>query len=76
MYDAPECVEEGFWNDAFDVSGWADMAVPSNWELQGYGKPVYTNMLYPFKREGKDAFKNGRSVGGAFEIEITSGQYD
>lgn len=76
MYDAPECVEEGFWNDAFDVSGWADMPVPSNWELQGYGKPVYTNMLYPFKREGKDAFKNGRSVGGVFEIEITPGQYE
>ncbi len=76
MYDAPESVEEGFWNSEFDVSGWADMPVPSNWELQGYGKPVYTNMLYPFKREGRNALKEGRSVGEVFEIEITKGQYE
>lgn len=41
--------------------------MPSNWELQGYGKPVYTNMLYPFKREAN---------GEAFEIEITEGTYE
>lgn len=76
MYDAPECVEDKFYDASFDVSGWADMAVPSNWELQGYGKPVYTNMLYPFKREGKDALAGGRDADKAFEIEITEGQYE
>ncbi len=28
--------------------GWNDMEVPSNWELQGYGTPIYTNIIYPF----------------------------
>lgn len=27
---------------------WDDIQVPGNWELQGYGAPVYTNILYPF----------------------------
>ncbi len=33
-------------------SGWDDIAVPSNWQLQGDGKydpPVFTNIKYPFE---------------------------
>ncbi|HYN02545.1 MAG TPA: glycoside hydrolase family 2 TIM barrel-domain containing protein [Vicinamibacteria bacterium] len=32
----------------FDDSGWADIAVPSNWQLQGYDKPIYLNTRYPW----------------------------
>ena len=28
--------------------GWKSIPVPSNWELQGYGRAVYTNWNYPF----------------------------
>lgn len=32
-----------------DYSGsFASITVPGNWELQGFDKPVYVNMLYPF----------------------------
>ncbi|WP_198673627.1 glycoside hydrolase family 2 TIM barrel-domain containing protein [Algibacillus agarilyticus] len=27
---------------------WDDIPVPSNWELQGYSQPIYTNSVYPF----------------------------
>ncbi|MDO6803552.1 glycoside hydrolase family 2 TIM barrel-domain containing protein [Wenyingzhuangia sp. 1_MG-2023] len=27
---------------------WKDITVPSNWELEGYGQPIYTNIIYPF----------------------------
>ncbi len=37
-----------FYRDDFDVSGWDDIPVPSNWQMQGYGVPVYTNITYPF----------------------------
>jgi len=37
-----------FYQPDYDVSGWDDIPVPSNWELQGYGIPIYTNTLYPF----------------------------
>ncbi|MBN1987223.1 MAG: DUF4981 domain-containing protein, partial [Prolixibacteraceae bacterium] len=31
-----------------DVSGWDDIEVPSNWEMHGYGTPIYRNSGYPF----------------------------
>ena len=66
MYPSPEAVE-AFYEENFDHAAWDTIPVPSNWELQGYGKPVYTNMLYPFKREAN---------GEAFEIEIIEGTYE
>ena len=27
---------------------WDKIRVPGNWQLQGYGKPIYTNIDYPF----------------------------
>ena len=32
----------------FDVSGWATIPVPSNWEFEGYGYPVYRDEFYSF----------------------------
>ena len=32
----------------YDVSGWDDIAVPSNWQMHGYGKTMYTNVQYHF----------------------------
>ncbi len=45
--DRPELAED-FWEKDFDVSAWADIVVPGNWEVQGFGKPVYTNFVYPW----------------------------
>ncbi|PGH15983.1 hypothetical protein AJ80_05359 [Polytolypa hystricis UAMH7299] len=35
---------------AVDVtdSEWSSIEVPGHWQLQGYGKPHYTNVVYPF----------------------------
>lgn len=33
---------------SFDVSHWDDIKVPSNWEVEGYGAPIYVNHQYPF----------------------------
>jgi beta-galactosidase len=38
----------GFYKDEYDVSAWDDIPVPSNWELEGYGTPIYTDVEYPF----------------------------
>ncbi len=38
----------GFWKEGYDVSSWNDMPVPSCWEMQGYGYPIYRNTKYPF----------------------------
>lgn len=34
--------------EAFDASGWDDLPVPSCWQMHGYGKPHYSNVVYPF----------------------------
>jgi len=39
---------QGFEMPDFDVSGWGRIAVPGNWELQGYGIPHYVNIEYVF----------------------------
>lgn len=66
LYSAPENVES-FYDEQFDIGDWTEISVPSNWELQGYGKPVYTNIIYPFKRLGKES---------NFEIEVADGVYE
>jgi beta-galactosidase len=37
-----------FYKPDYDVSCWNDIPVPSHWELNGYGIPIYTNSLYQF----------------------------
>ena len=37
-----------FCKSDYDVSQWNDIIVPSNWELQGFGVPIYTDVDYPF----------------------------
>lgn len=34
----------------FDVRGWDDIKVPSNWEVEGYDYPIYVNVQYPHER--------------------------
>ncbi len=36
-----------FFKEGFDVSGWDKIPVPSNWEMQGYDRPIYNNVEYP-----------------------------
>ncbi len=36
-----------FMNPDFDASDWDNIPVPSNWEMQGYDKPIYCNVEYP-----------------------------
>ena len=38
----------GFERTGFDDSGWAELAVPSCWQMAGHGAPAYTNVTYPF----------------------------
>ena len=49
----------------FDTSQWALLKVPSNWQLHGYGVPLYTNITYPF-------LKDPPRVTGTPPVEFTS----
>ena len=44
----PDERPKDFFKTDFNVTNWKEISVPSNWELQGYGIPIYTNITYPF----------------------------
>ena len=37
-----------FFEPDFDTSNWDTIIVPSNWQLKGYGIPIYSNIKYPY----------------------------
>jgi beta-galactosidase len=41
-------VTDGFHEPDFADDRWAELPVPSMWQLHGYGRPAYTNVGYPF----------------------------
>lgn len=46
----PAATPAGFERPDYDASGWAKIPVPSNWQMHGYGHPLYTNITYPFAK--------------------------
>lgn len=48
LADKPANRDTLFWGDNYDVSGWDNIEVPSNWEMKGYDHPIYVNVDYPF----------------------------
>ena len=47
----PSARPADFYKPEYDVSAWKEIRVPSNWEFEGYGTPIFLNIVYPFKRE-------------------------
>jgi beta-galactosidase len=47
----PEQRPVDFYKPDFDVTGWKEIPVPSNWEVQGYGTPFYRNNGYTIKKD-------------------------
>lgn len=37
-----------FMNPKYNTSNWDDIKVPSNWEIEGFGVPIYVNHQYEF----------------------------
>ena len=47
--ESPAMRPLNFYEASFDVSQWANIPVPSNWEREGYGYAIYVNVPYPFE---------------------------
>ena len=48
---------------SFDDSDWDKIPVPANWEVEGFGKPIYLDERYPFTTKWPDAPKEYNPVG-------------
>jgi beta-galactosidase len=49
--DWPQKRPVNFYKPAYDVSGWKDIKVPSNFQVAGYGTPNYSNFTLIFKND-------------------------
>jgi len=47
----PAARPQEFFRPEFNVAGWDEIPVPGNWQMHGYGVPVYSNIPYPFKKD-------------------------
>ncbi len=54
-YHSPGAVDESFPSMDYDDTDWDLVAVPGNWQMQGYGRPIYTNVRYPFPIDSRFA---------------------
>ncbi|MFS4417447.1 glycoside hydrolase family 2 TIM barrel-domain containing protein [Maribacter sp. 2307ULW6-5] len=46
----PETRPVDFYEENHDTSTWDQIKVPANWEVEGFGIPIYVNASYPFQR--------------------------
>lgn len=46
--NTPEERPQDFFKTDFNDWNWKEIAVPSNWEMKGFGIPIYTNFVFPF----------------------------
>lgn len=52
-----------FYLENYDTSKWDDILVPSNWQMKGYGYPIYTNIKYPFPKNAPHIPHDNNPVG-------------
>ena len=54
----PDQIPADFEAEDFDFSGWNEITVPGHIQLQGWGVPQYTNIMYPW--DGHQAIRPGQ----------------
>jgi beta-galactosidase len=59
----PKQRPKSFQNIGFNDSDWKTIQVPSNWEVVGYGRPIYLDERYPFTTKWPDAPVDYNPVG-------------
>jgi beta-galactosidase len=46
----PESRPADFYKDDYNTAAWKNIKVPGNWEVEGFGVPIYVNATYPFQK--------------------------
>lgn len=61
--------------DTFDASAWETLEVPANWEVNGYGTPIYISAGYPFKINPPFVMREPKHEWTTYEERNPTGQY-
>lgn len=65
-----------FFKDEYDASNWDDLAVPSSWQMHGYGHPHYTNVVFPIPVDPPNVPDENPTGSYRREFNIPSGWQD
>ena len=49
LVGAPDAAPDGFAVADFDDAAWTEVDVPGCWTMQGFDRPIYTNVAMPFR---------------------------
>ena len=71
----PEERIKDFYRTDYDVSRWKTLAVPANWEVNGYGTPIYVSAGYPFKIDPPYVTHEPKKEWTTYEERNPTGQY-
>jgi len=71
----PEGRIADFFTPKFDDSSWKDFPVPANWEVNGFGTPIYVSSGYPFKIDPPRVTSTPNEKYTAFKERNPTGQY-
>ena len=64
-----------FYRTDYDASSWAKLAVPANWEVNGYGTPIYISAGYPFKIDPPYVMREPKKEWTTYVERNPTGQY-
>ena len=64
-----------FYRTDFDASTWDKLAVPANWEVNGYGTPIYISAGYPFKIDPPYVMREPKKEWTTYMERNPTGQY-
>ena len=64
-----------FYQTDFDDSSWKEFPVPANWEVNGYGTPIYVSAGYPFKIDPPRVMSEPKSTYTTYKERNPVGQY-
>lgn len=71
----PEERIKDFYRTDFNATGWNTLAVPANWEVNGYGTPIYISAGYPFKIDPPYVMREPKKDWTTYEERNPTGQY-
>ncbi|WP_057832924.1 glycoside hydrolase family 2 TIM barrel-domain containing protein [Colwellia sp. TT2012] len=60
---SPKDKPQGFEQKVFDDANWSQIPVPGNWEVEGFGYPIYLDERFPFSTTWPDVPKDYNPIG-------------
>ena len=63
LVENPDACPNGYTSPDFNDESWDLISVPSNWQIEGFGTPIYTNIKHPFPADHPTVPKDKNETG-------------